>query len=251
MKGNDLFDRVTMLQDMLVGQATGSGLDDALYQEMRKELIEDRELKDLVPDFVQRYRNGGALWGYFKSVSPHWQPRREQIWTAFGPLLDYLERRNKAPADTVISDTLASFDPEGVHKAWEKALERRHGDPEGAITTARSLLETVCKRILEESGGSYGEHDDLPKLYHEAAKHLNLAPSQHTEEVFKTILGNCQSVVNNLGTLRNKIGDAHGQGGKPIKPSERHAALAVNLSGAVATFLVETFVDRVSGKKAV
>ena len=53
--------------------------------------------------------------------------------------------------------------------------------------------------------------------------------------------------MNNLGTLRNKIGDAHGQGGRPIKPGERHAALAVNLAGAVATFLVETFVDRDSG----
>ena len=242
-----MFDRVVMLQNMLVEQATGSGLDDTLYQEMRKELIEDPELKDLVPDFVRKYRNGGALWGYFKSVSPHWQPRREHIWTTFGPLLDYLESRNGAPADSVISDTLASFDPEGVHKAWEKALERRHSDPEGAITTARTLLETVCKRILEESGGSYGEHDDLPKLYHEAARHLNLAPSQHTEEVFRSILGNCQSVVNNLGTLRNKIGDAHGQGRRPIKPSERHAALAVNLAGAVATFLVETFEDRVHG----
>jgi hypothetical protein len=103
---------------------------------------------------------------------------------------------------------------------------------------------------LEEVGGSYGDRDDLPKLYNEAAKHLNLAPSQHSEEVLRAILGNCQSVVNNLGTLRNKIGDAHGQGRRPIRPGVRHAALAVNLAGAVATFLVETFADCVHGKKA-
>ncbi len=234
---------------MLVEHATGSAelFDEALYLKLRKELIEEPGLKDLVPSFVRTNRSGGALWSYFKSVSPQWQPRREHIWAAFSPLFDFLEGSNRAPADTVISGTLASFDPEGVHQAWEKALERRHNDPEGAITSARTLLETVCKRILEEVGGSFGEHDDLPKLYHEAARHLNLAPSQHTEEVFKAILGNCQSVVNDLGTLRNKIGDAHGQGRKPIKPRERHAALAVNLAGAVATFLVETFVDRDSG----
>jgi hypothetical protein len=41
-------------------------------------------------------------------------------------------------------------------------------------------------------------------------ENLNLAPHQHQEEVLKTILGNCQSVVNYLGAIRNKIGDAHG-----------------------------------------
>lgn len=73
---------------------------------------------------------------------------------------------------------------------------------------------------------------------------MNLAPSQHTEEIFKTILGSCQQVVNSLGTLRNKIGDAHGQGRQAVRPSPRHAALAVNLAGSMATFMVETWKAR-------
>jgi Abortive infection C-terminus len=44
-----------------------------------------------------------------------------------------------------------------------------------------------------------------------------------------SILGNCKSVVN-LGALRNKIGDAHGQGKLAIKPKPRHPELAVNLA---------------------
>ena len=56
-------------------------------------------------------------------------------------------------------------------------------------------------------------------------------------------------MVEGLGTLRNKIGDAHGKGGKPVRPARRHARLAVNLAGAMATFMVETL-DR-SEKKAV
>jgi Abortive infection C-terminus len=120
-------------------------------------------------------------------------------------------------------------------------------DPDGAITAARTLLETVCKSILETKGiGAYSEGDDLPKLYFKTAEYLNLAPSQHTEETFKAILGSCQNVVNSLGTLRNKIGDAHGQGRRPIRPSKRHAALAVNLAGAMATFLVQTYADKKS-----
>ena len=181
------------------------------------------------------------MWGYFKRVSPQWQPRREHIWKSFAPLLDHLEDRKSGPADATIAESLASFDVDGVHREWEKALGRRIVDPEGAITTARTLLESVCKRVLEEAGEAYGPNEDLPRLYHQAAATLNLAPSQHTEDVFKAILGNCQQVVNNLGTLRNRIGDAHGAGKRAVRPSARHAALAVNLAGAMATFLVETW----------
>jgi hypothetical protein len=56
----------------------------------------------------------------------------------------------------------------------------------------------------------------------------------------KRILGGATSVFEGLGSLRNKIGDAQGQGRRPIRPSARHAQLAVNLAGAVATFLIDT-----------
>ena len=154
----------------------------------------------------------------------------------------------EAPGDAVISEALAAFDEASVHAAWTKALERRATHPEGAITSARTLLETVCKHIIEDAGGSYGEKDELPKLYRTAAEHLNLAPDQHTEEVFKAILGNCQSVVNSLASIRNKLSDAHGRGRKAARPLPRHAELAVNLTGTVATFLVSTWRARQGAK---
>ena len=134
--------------------------------------------------------------------------------------------------------------PDGVHVVWNKALERRHTDPEGAITSARTLLETVCKRVLDEIGGTYSEKDDLPSLYRAVAMALNIAPSQHTEEAFRRILGGATSVVEGLGSLRNKIGDAHGKGKAAVRPAARHAQLAVNLAGAMATFIVETWRER-------
>jgi hypothetical protein len=149
------------------------------------------------------------------------------------------------PADELISKALVSFDESGVHGAWQKALDRRTTDPEGAITAARTLLETACKHIIEETSQAYDANDDLPKLYHTAAECLNLAPNQHSEQVFKSILGNCQSIVGNLAALRNKLGDAHGQGRKPAKPQSRHAELAVNLAGSMAMFLVSTWAARI------
>lgn len=84
----------------------------------------------------------------------------------------------------------------------------------------------------------------MPVLYRKLAKVLKLAPDDHTEPIFKQILGSCQSVVESLGALRNKLGDAHGPGPKRARPQARHAELAVNLSGAMATFLVATWEAR-------
>ena len=156
----------------------------------------------------------------------------------------HLEGANSAPLDGVASDVLQKFDVDGVHAVWEKALARRHTDPDGAITSARTQLETVCKRVLDEAAVAYSEKDDLPALYRAVSLQLKIAPSQHTEDTFKRILGGATSVVEGLGSLRNKIGDAHGQGRRPIKPTSRHAQLAVNLAGAMATFIVETWIAR-------
>ena len=151
------------------------------------------------------------------------------------------------PADELISQRLTAFDEGTVHGAWQKALDRRAGDPEGAITAAKTLLETVCKHILDAEGRKYGDNDDLPKLYSAAAECLNLAPSQHAEAVFKSILGNCQAVVGHLAGIRNKLGDSHGQGKRHVKPKPRHAELAVNLAGTMAMFLIATWHDRQPG----
>lgn len=157
------------------------------------------------------------------------------------PVFSVRRVQHGCPSDAGISQTLSAFDPDAVHAAWRKALERRTSDPEGAITVARSLLETVCKHIIEDAGGVFHEKDDLPTLYRAAAERMNLAPDQHTEQVFKAILGSCQNVVNSLATLRNKLSDAHGRGRRPARPLPRHAELAVNLAGTMATFLISTW----------
>lgn len=146
-----------------------------------------------------------------------------------------------APSDATISATLQAFNPDVVHARWQAALERRANNPEGAITLSRTLLEDVCKWIIHEAGETYEEKDDLPVLYRKLAGILNLAPDMHTEQVFRQILGSCQSIVESLGSLRNKISDAHSEGPLRVKPSARHAELAVNLAGTMATFLVSTW----------
>ena len=239
-------EKVEKFQTGFIGRATqdGGALDDLTYARLRQELLSDPTTRDKMPEFVRKCRDYGQFWQFIKNKFPSYRERREFIWAQFRPLIDYLEFHERTPGVTPITATLEAFDPENVHAAWQKALDRRTSDPEGAITAARMLVETVCKHILDEAGETYADDADLPKLWALAAERLNLAPHQHQEAVFKAILGNCQSVVNYLGSIRNKIGDAHGQGRKPVKPKARHAELAVNLAGTMSAFLIATWKDQ-------
>jgi hypothetical protein len=239
-------DKAIRLQNGLISFSTGGSFDggDEAYKSLRNDFAARFDTKDKVPDFVRRCRDLGQFWGFIKYERPTYKERRVLLWDAFRPLIDYLEAQDRSPGVAPITTALEQFDPENVHAAWQKALDRRSSDPEGAITAARMLLETVCKHILDEAQITYADNADLPKLWALAAKCLNLAPHQHQEGVFKAILGNCQAVVNHLGAIRNKIGDAHGQGRRPVKPKARHAELAVNLAGTMAAFIIATWKDR-------
>ena len=148
------------------------------------------------------------------------------------------------PADSEISKALLGFNSTDIHERWQEALERRARDPRAAITLARTLVEDTCKWIFHEADEEFEDEDELPVLYRRLAKCLKLAPDDHTEKVFKQILGSCQSIVESLGSVRNRLGDAHSQGPKRARPQARHAELAVNLAGAMATFLIATWEAR-------
>ncbi|MFN6954556.1 MAG: abortive infection family protein [Acetobacteraceae bacterium] len=239
-------DRATLYQNGLVSEATGGSFDggDPAYKALRRHFAQRADTKSKLPDFVTRCPDLAQFWQWIKREKPRYEERRQLIWDAFRPLLDYLEGLDRTPAVAPITETLEAFDPDNVHAAWQKALDRRAADPEGAITAARTLLETVCKHILDEADSTYADDADLPKLWAMVSERLNLAPSQHQEESFKALLGSCQQIVNRLGALRNKIGDAHGQGRRPVRPKARHAELAVNLAGTMAAFLVATWKER-------
>ncbi|WP_375571686.1 abortive infection family protein [Ahrensia marina] len=233
---------VLALQDLLLPVAEGNRLDEQMYREVRERLMKLPQF-DKFPAFIRHSRGHDQVWGNLKSHasgSGSWAKRRQYVYDSLAPMIAEMERRDTQPLDEAVSDSLANFDTQAAQQAWSRALARREEDPEGAITSARTLLESTCKHILDEAGEAY-ENNDLPKLYKRVSELLNLAPSQHTEETFRAILGGCHSVVQNLGTLRNRMGDAHGQGKNPVRPAKRHAGLAVNLAGAMSVFLLETW----------
>ncbi len=242
-----LLEEAEALQNLLVSYATGGGEegDEAEYLRLRQLFTQDARVADYVPRFVRTSRSLHQFWGFIKPKFGTYAERRSYLWEEFNPLLTALEKGVVgSPADAEVEDVLAQVDAEHIQAAWSKALDRRKSDPEGAITMARTLLEGVCKYILDDGGVQYGKKDDLPKLYRKTSDSLNLSPSQHTEGVFKQILGGCTSVVQGLGALRNELSDAHGKGAGAPKPAARHAELAVNLAGAMAAYLLATWESR-------
>lgn len=240
----ELYDQTESLQNLLVSRATGGSEDDAEYTRLRQVVLAQSTLEPYVPRFLRTCRNLAQFWQFIKFEHGGYAERRKFIWEQFRPMLELLERGGAAPSDELVSIALEAFDAAHVQAAWSKALDRRASDPEGAITMARTLLESVCKHILDESGATYDDSPDLNKLYRQTAEKLNLAPSQHTEQVFKQILGGCTAVVEGLGALRNRLSDSHGKGKVGVKPTPRHAELAVNLAGALAIYLLATWEAR-------
>jgi len=235
-------ERAHYLQNVLIGRATGGSGDDAEYINLRHYFQSNTDLASLLPEFVRKNRDTFQFWQFIKNAFNNYAERRAFIYEQFQPLFGYLENRSSIPSDYTISSMMQTFDEENVHAVWQRALKRRETDPEGAITVARTLLESVCKTILDDCGIEYDDRKvELNQLYRLVAVELNLAPEQHSEELFKQILGGCSAVINGLGTLRNRVGDAHGKGKRQVRPSVRHAELAVNLSGAMSLFLVETY----------
>lgn len=235
----EMLEPARTLERLLMATATGGERDEAMYADLRRQFMRHRTLRPLLPTVVRDSRNLGAFWRFIRHE--HYDMREDFIDAAFDPMFRLLEGLDHAPSDTIASDVLQTFDADGVYAVWLKALDRRSTDPTGALTLARTLVETVVKRILDDHEISYSNADNLPKLYKAAAKSLNLAPEQHSEEAIKRILGGAANLVGGLGGLRNVLSDAHGQGKRrPARPSPQHASLAVNTAGAIATFLVET-----------
>ncbi len=235
------FKKVEELRAIMVEVATASSYrDQGRYQMLRGDLLADPRTRGRLPRFVTRARTPDDFWAFIKAKFGTYAERRAFLLDEFDPLLTYLEQGEK-PALPI---QLGSLDAEHVEDLWRRCNERAETDPAGAITAARSLIESVCKLILDDASVAYGRADDLEKLYKSAARRMNLAPEQHSEQSFKQILQGCISVVIGLAGLRGSLGDAHGKGRRAVRPLRRHAELAVDLAGAMSRFLAATWADR-------
>ncbi len=201
------------------------------------------------------FRTRAEAFEYWLSLLPLW--KQKELLLELCRKSDFpmsrghpsLQRRNQLTAmltnfaiGSHVSSVLQRLGSIYVMNTWQKAIARcADGDPQGAITIARTLLESTSKHILDARGISYNENAELPKLYSLVAQELKIAPNRQSEQALRQIFGGCHSVIDGLASLRNQLSDAHGKGRANMEPSPYLAALAVNLAGAVAIFLVQVW----------
>jgi len=239
-------DRLGLLYDLqaqLIDAATyATSINQDQYSRAREALLADPALAHVLPTWLKSHRE----LEHFRNLAQTkggYRDRREFVRLALVEAFDLAEN-DATPTATETAATLRALSSAEVERVWRLALERKERDPDGALTLARTLLETVIKHILDDDGVAYDKSADLPALYKLIAEHLNLAPAQHDKEAFKAILGGVSTVVSRLAQLRNSYSDSHGKGRQAVKIAPRHAGLAVNLAGSIAGFLVETWNER-------
>lgn len=222
-------------------RATGGLPDNEEYRRLRRHVVAMEEFSLPVPKFLKVCRSLDEFWEFIQPKFASYGERRTFLKKEFDPLLEELEsRRLGGPTPISQSEVLAEFDSVHVRKAWATALERMKSDPDGAVTAARALLESVCKHVLDQAGVAYAAKDDLPALYSKVAKELTLSPDQQVDETLRRLTGAAQQVVERIGNLRNLISDAHGKGKASPRAEPHQAELAVNLAGSLATYILAT-----------
>ena len=127
-------------------------------------------------------------------------------------------------------------------------------DPDLAIGTAKELVETCCKTILDERKVAFGKDDTIIQLVKSTCKELKLTPNDISEtatasETIKKILGNFAAITQGLTELRNQYGTGHGKTRKAKGLSSRHAKLAAGAATTLAIFLFETHKEKVDTGK--
>lgn len=146
------------------------------------------------------------------------------------------------PAATLLEDRTALQDHlDTIHRTISS-------DPASTIASAKELLETTFKLILDKRDVTYDHGDDLGDLYKKVATELALTresvpDSARGSAAAKKTLSGLSTAVFGLAELRNTIGRGHGRT-TPSPALERHARLAFNTAVAISEFLFDTWHER-------
>jgi len=160
---------------------------------------------------------------------------------------DYCKKCSLPVAETtrqIVSTARGLFEKYGFYSAYkdiEKARKAiRDGDPEGAVTSSISCLEStmrICHEELKKPLPKKKQLSDLWKSTRDILEFDNMDPTGATE----TLINSLSGVVIHLAGLRNALGDAHGKGKIPPEASESIAELALNVASSLSTAIIRIF----------
>lgn len=168
-----------------------------------------------------------------------------------------LERLSKAeitPSVQRLDEISTTFDLDTVRLDLNRALCSAEVDPEDAVTSACSMVESLCRSILIELDLPIPAQKDLKALYKAVREPLGLSPNKedvHSEikDDVRKILSGLTTVVEGIAALRTHGGDAHGRERGRQRVDHRIATLAIHSASSLALFLIETWQRKYPTKK--
>lgn len=125
-------------------------------------------------------------------------------------------------------------------RAIEDAIERV---PDFAFDLAKTLIESVCKTILEDVGRPADPGWDAPRIMRETTTFLSMFPpgnpdAAKIQETIKKTINGLHTTVQGLCELRNDYGLAsHGRDGLSARLDFRQATLAAQAADTIVSFL--------------
>ena len=158
--------------------------------------------------------------------------------------------RPRATAKDVvrIERILQRVAPEHVRTQLERAAERITHDPAGAVTLARTVLESTFKHIVAERQEGSQQTEKPAQQLNVALEVLGFPSSGNvvttgTPTGLDKVVRGLRTVVEGLSQFRNRYSDAHGHD-QSRTPVMRDARFAVSTSEVVAVFLLEVLEER-------
>ena len=124
-----------------------------------------------------------------------------------------------------------------------------YNDPDLAIGTAKELIETCCKTILDDRNVEIDSGWNLAQLVKHTSRELKRTPndipdSAKAADTIKRLLSNMATITQGIAELRNSYGTGHGKTAHSKGLQPRHAKLAIGAASTLAVFLMETHQHR-------
>jgi hypothetical protein len=133
------------------------------------------------------------------------------------------------------------LDFEACRREFDRARTSLAEDPASAITAASSTLESIAKTMLMRLDEPIPADQSMAPLIRALLNRLSLLPDGQDDEDVRRLLGGLANVAYAVGSLRTKMGSAHGRGDGHVEPDQPLAELCVNAASTAGVYLLKRF----------
>lgn len=114
-----------------------------------------------------------------------------------------------------------------------------NGNYDSVLTKARTLLEEVFCYVIEKRNELPDNSGNINKLFKQVSNLYNMHADKDNDKRINTLISGLNNIVSSMAEMRNITSDSHGMGSRRINLEEHHARLYLNVSIALAEFILE------------